>query len=451
MARVNRVLAALGGVGVLVFATAAACTGDDAEGIRTDTVRLGTVTEVVEAPAAVSARAVATVTSTANGRIERLLVRDGQVVRAGAVLAVVDAPAVERQLAQARSARNAAGGGTVNLTSGVDLSRAQARTDAAAAQAFGNARKAAERIPDPASRAAALSQLKAVQAQYVAVAAQARSAAQAVSRGLGSLGSALGALSSAQRVQADAAVNLAQAQVDGLTLRAPVNGTVQLGGTSSPSGGDLSSLAQGLPPQLQGQASPLGALTPGGAVPAEGEIRAGALVAPGTAVATVVDLDGLGLVAEVDETDVLLVAAGVTAVVDLDAVPGGTYQAKVTAVSLLPTTSARGGVSYRVRLALGAGTLADGTVAPRPRPGMSAVARLAVRTAENAVTVPASALVRDGARDTVWVVERGVAARRTVTVGTQGEDLVAITGGLRPGDRVVVSGADKVRTGQELR
>ncbi|HEV2087266.1 MAG TPA: efflux RND transporter periplasmic adaptor subunit, partial [Cryptosporangiaceae bacterium] len=281
--------------------------------------------------------------------------------------------------------------------------------------------------------------------------AQARAAAQAVSRGLGSLGNALDALSSAQRVQAQTAVDLAETQVDALTLRAPVNGTVQLGGTSASSGSDLSSLAQGLPPQLQGQAPDLGNLTPGGAVPTDGEIRPGSLVAPGTAVATVVDLEGLGLVAEVDETDVLLVTAGVTATVDLDAVPGGTYRATVTAVSLLPTTSARGGVSYRVRLALGAGTLADGAVAPRPRPGMSAVARLAVRTTENAVTVPASAVIRDGARDTVWVIERGAATRRIVTVGTQGEDLVAVTAGLRAGDRIVVSGADRVRTGQELR
>ncbi|HEV2088124.1 MAG TPA: biotin/lipoyl-binding protein, partial [Cryptosporangiaceae bacterium] len=118
----RRALTALAGVGVLVLATAAACTGDDAEGIRTGTAQLGTVTEVVEAPAAVSARAVATVTSTANGRIERLFVRDGQVVRAGSILAIIDSPSVERQLEQARRARNATGG-TVSVSSGVDLSR----------------------------------------------------------------------------------------------------------------------------------------------------------------------------------------------------------------------------------------------------------------------------------------------------------------------------------------
>ena len=43
------------------------------------------------------------------------------------------------------------------------------------------------------------------------------------------------------------------------------------------------------------------------------------------------------------------------------------------------------------------------------------------------------------------------ARRRLVTVGTQGEDEIAITSGLREGERVVVRGADTVREGQELR
>jgi multidrug efflux pump subunit AcrA (membrane-fusion protein) len=120
-------------------------------------------------------------------------------------------------------------------------------------------------------------------------------------------------------------------------------------------------------------------------------------------------------------------------------------------VDLTPTQSARGGVAYRARLALGAGTLAGGeATAPRPRPGMSAVADLQVSTARNAVSVPASAVVRDGDRDAVWVVNGQYARRRTVTLGTQGEDSVAVTSGLAEGERVVVRGADTVREGQEL-
>jgi len=162
------------------------------------------------------------------------------------------------------------------------------------------------------------------------------------------------------------------------------------------------------------------------------------------------DVSTLSLLAEVDETDVFLVRPGVRAQVELDAVPGARYAATVASVELSPTASGRGGVSYQARLALGRGTLANGDPAPRPRPGMSAVADLQVRTARDAISVPATAVVRDGARDAVWVLDGSVLHRRAVTVGTQGEDVVAVTAGLQVGEQVVVRGADQVREGQEL-
>ncbi len=181
-----------------------------------------------------------------------------------------------------------------------------------------------------------------------------------------------------------------------------------------------------------------------------GPVTVGAPVSAGTTLATIVDVSSLSLAADVDETDVFLVKPGVKAEAELDAVPGGRYPATVASVGLSPTQSARGGVSYRVRLTLAGGTMPDGSPAPTPRPGMSAVADLQVRTPQDAVSVPATAIVRDGDRDAVWVVDDAHAHRRNVTVGTQGEDRVAVTAGLRVGEQVVVRGADQVREGQEL-
>jgi len=450
---VNRVLAALGGIAALILATAGACTGDDSADIGTGNARLATVAEVVEAPASITARTVATVTAPANGRVGQLFATDGEHVKAGDILAVVDSPQTQRQLDQARRAVASADSAVVDTGGGVSLVADQRRTDSAAKNAFTTARQAASGLPDPRVRDVTLAQITAAERQYHAVASQARNAAAAVSRGLGSLGEAVNALGAAQRVQAQTAYELAAAQVDALTLRAPVAGTVQLGGVSSPGSDDLSGLLGQLPANLQGQASQLGAAQPGEqpSVQGDGSISVGSLVGPGTAVATVVDVSALGLVAEVDETDVLLVKAGTAASVDLDAVPGATYRATVRAVGLLPMTSSRGGVSYRVRLALGAGKFADGRAAPPPRPGMSAVAKLEVRTAVEAVAVPAAAIVHDGDRDTVWVIERGRAVRRPVTVGAQGEELVEITEGINAGQRIVVRGADRVKPRQEVR
>ena len=162
------------------------------------------------------------------------------------------------------------------------------------------------------------------------------------------------------------------------------------------------------------------------------------------------DTSALGLLADVDETDVLLVTAGVRAQVELDAAPGATYEAAVGSVDILPTTSARGGVAYHVRLTLGPGRYSDGRPAPTPRPGMSAVAHLAVREAHDAVTVPAAAVVRADGRDAVWVVRDGKASRVVVTLGVQGPDKVQVVSGVVPGDRVVVKGADRVKPGQTV-
>ena len=239
-------------------------------------------------------------------------------------------------------------------------------------------------------------------------------------------------------------------------MTAPIAGTVQLGGETpagSGSGTDLSGVLSQLPAGAQQQAASAlggGAAQSGPGVRTTGPLTPGTPVSTGTTLATIVDLSALSLQADIDETDVFLVKPGVKAEAQLDAVPGARYTATVASVGLSPTQSARGGVSYRARLTLAAGTLADGSPAPTPRPGMSAVADLRVRTARNAVSVPATAIVHDGDRDAVWVVQGKLAERRTVTVGTQGEDVVAVTEGLKVGERVVVRGTDQVREGQEL-
>jgi RND family efflux transporter MFP subunit len=176
----------------------------------------------------------------------------------------------------------------------------------------------------------------------------------------------------------------------------------------------------------------------------------GSLVTAGIPVLTVVDVSELGMRAEVDETDVLLVEPGIDAEVELDAAPGARYRAAVTAVDLLPTPSDRGGVAYGVRLRLAEGSWPDGSAAPTPRPGMSAVAHLRVAEAADTPAVPAAAILRVDGTDVVWAVRDGRAVRTPVTVGVQGPDLVEIVAGLRPGDRIVVSGADQVSEGDRL-
>jgi HlyD family secretion protein len=444
----------------LALLLVAGCSGGGGNDIKVGSVARSTVTEVVEAPANVVAKASATLNAPADGNVGELLVSDGQQVRAGQVLMRLESPTAQQQLSQAKKAdAEAASSGQVSVP-GLDFSSSQRQADAAARRAFASARAAAAQIPDRTLRIQAYAQVTEAEASYAAARADARANVRRFNTGLGSLADAFSSLSQAQRLQTKAAVTAAQRTVDALVVRAPIGGIAALGSGTGGAGGtgsDLSSLVGRLPADAQSQASQLlggssnaSGAGSGTAPGTQGVLAAGTPVSSGAPLVTITDASALSLTASVDETDVLLVSRGVKADVELDAVPGASYAATVTSVNPSPTTSNRGGVSYQVRLTLGGGSTPEGDPAPRPKPGMSAVADLKVRTAVSAVSVPASAIVRDGNRDTVWLVENGRARRRPVKLGAQGENEVQVLQGVQVGQRVVVRGADRLHESQKV-
>ena len=219
----------------------AGCTGGGDPAIEVAAVGRATVVEVVEAPATVTARATATVSSPADGTVARLRVQEGQQVRAGQVLLRVESPDARRRLRQARRADERAATSVASGTVPVDLAAAR-QADADAQRAFDQARRAARRIPPGPARTQALSALRVSQSQYAAARASADQAVRQLAAGLGSLSDAVAALSSAQRVQTRAALDVARRSVAALTVRAPVAGTVSL---SPPPAGQGSGTASG--------------------------------------------------------------------------------------------------------------------------------------------------------------------------------------------------------------
>ena len=435
---------------VLTTLTAASCGGETP--LSLGNASLGTVAELVEAPATVTAQSAVTLSAPTAGTLAALYVNSGDAVKTGRVLALIDSPEAEEQLAQAKAALDAANRARGGFGGGADLSGLQQTTNRAAAKAFAAAREAGKRISDPGVRDALLAQAQAAQKQYDAAARAAGAAIRSVQRGVGRLSSAISALSAAQRLQAKQAYDLAKATVDALVLRAPMSGVVQLGAVTA-SGSALAGVATfgAVPGRLNAAAGSLTGGTPAGAAPGlDGTVPVGGRVAAGTPVLTVVDTAHPGVVAEVDETDVMRVRPGLTASIEVDAAQGASYTSKVRSVDVLPTASARGGVSYRVRLSLGAGTFADGRDAPPPWPGMSAIARLRMRQANDAVTVPAAAVVSVKGHDAVWVVRNGRAEQMVVTVGVRGQGLVQIVSGVQPGQQVIVRGTDQVRQGEHV-
>jgi HlyD family secretion protein len=438
----------LAGCALVLLLTAASCNDDTSDVVLGRAAR-ATVAENVEASGSVTARAAATLTAPAAGTVRALRVQAGDRVRKGQVVAVIDSPTARRRLADAEKAVRQADRSRVPAGGTVDLTAAQRSTDAHAEEAFASARAAAGQIADPAQRTVLLKHVTAAQKRYAASSTSLGRAVRSLQRGIAGLGRAANALASAQRLQAEQAYDLAEATVDALTLKATVAGVVQLGGVgTAASGPSLTDLLSA--PGASGAGSP--AAAPAGPLPGvDTAVPVGAVVAAGTPIATIIDTSRLGVVAEVDETDILLVSAGGAATVELEAAVGSSYPATVGSIDVLPITSARGGVSYRVRLTLGRGTDAAGAVAPTPRPGMSAIVRLQVREVADAVTVPAGAVFSADGRDAVWVVRAGRAVRADVTVGVQGDDTIQIVSGVADGQQIVVGGTDRVRSGQQVR
>lgn len=441
---VKRPLALAAAVALL----ATGCSGDGDPRVQVAEVSRTTVAETVDAPGTVAARATATVSAPTDATVEKVLVADGATVKAGTVLVRLSSPAAVERLRQAQAAQASAASAAIEVPR-ADLGPLQDALDAAAASSFAAGRAAAQQIDDPQQRRAAEQQVAEAEASYRSASAASRRTLQSLDDGASSVEDALAALAGSQRAQAQLAVSAAQATVDALTVTAPISGVVTLGGDGSAApAGDLAGLLGGLPP---GIADAAGAAAGGGGPSTTSTgLAVGTPVSAGAQLLTVTDVSGLTVTAEVDETDVLLVEKGQEATVELDALPGAAYPATVEAVDVSPTASSGGGVAYRVRLTLAGGRTADDDPAPAPRPGMSAVVDLQVRTAEQVLAVPSAAVVRDGGVDAVFVVEDGRAQRVEVVVGAQGEDMVEIRRGLSGGESVVVRDADRLSDGMSV-
>lgn len=447
----------------LLVAGLSACSSGTPSGITKAPVAYGPVTQVVEAPATVTPKSQITVDATAAGSVAQLMVADGQHVTAGQTLLRIDSPDAQAQLnaAKAADAQAAAQGKKSSGGSVIDFSRSESNADANAQKAFDAAQATANQIADPAVKASILSQITSARNQYATASNDVRNTIANFNNGIASASDVVGSLSDAQRTQTQAAVAIAQKTVDSLTIKASIAGDVSLRsgvGGAGASGVDVSSLLSQLGGNLGSLAGAaggsLGSAASGGSGGSDpgGDtvIAQGAPVDSGAPLLVITDSSTLTLTAQVDETSILQVTPGITANVQLDAVPDGNYPATVVSIDSQGQSSSRGGVTYRVRLSLGAGQLGDGSAAPVPRPGMSAVADLQVANKAHVLAVPSAAIVHDGNQDTVWLVTSGKAHRHVVRLGAQGDTTVEVSSGLNAGDVIVTSGADKVHDGQKL-
>ena len=166
----------------------------------------------------------------------------------------------------------------------------------------------------------------------------------------------------------------------------------------------------------------------------------GASVGQNAPVVEVVDISRVRLIANVVEKDLKQLQAGDVTRVGVDAFPGETFTGRIARVSPILDPQTR--------------TAPIEVEIPNPtsrlKPGMYARVGITLDTQEDALVVPASALVDLGGRRGVFVPLGGAAVFRMVQVGTEQQDIVEVLGGLTEGTEVITTGSGTLRDGDRI-
>lgn len=185
-------------------------------------------------------------------------------------------------------------------------------------------------------------------------------------------------------------------------------------------------------------------------------IEVGSLVGPGSGGFVLADTSSVKVVFGAPDTMLGALKAGAIEAVTSEAVPGRAFSGRITKIA--PTADPRSRV-FDVEITI---PNQDGAL----KVGMVAVVQLAARAAPataaavegGALALPLSAIVRS--KDTpdgyaVYVVEEragaAVARRRNVVLGEMLGNQIAVTGGVRAGERVIISGGSIVNDGEAVR
>jgi cobalt-zinc-cadmium efflux system membrane fusion protein len=144
----------------------------------------------------------------------------------------------------------------------------------------------------------------------------------------------------------------------------------------------------------------------------------------------IIDLSRVWIDANVFEKDLERVRFGQEVKIAVTAFPGSTFMGKVILVSSVVDPETR---SVKVR-----------TEVPNPdgrlKPDMFANVEIITDLHRTAISIPQSAVLTDGGKTVVFVVDGNDYKMRQVTPGIQGNDRVEIVDGLSAGDKVVVKG-----------
>ncbi len=177
----------------------------------------------------------------------------------------------------------------------------------------------------------------------------------------------------------------------------------------------------------------------------------GQWIESGKLVAEIVEVNPIEVRVAVQESYVPRLSLKMLAKIDVEAIPGQTFDGTVTAIVPKADEKSR---TFPVRVTLKNPQQADGT--PLLKPGMFAKVELPVDQKNHVLLVPKDSLVLGGPKPVIYIVALDDKTKKkavrpvAVQIGISLNSWIEVTGDLKAAQEVVVEGNERLRPGAEV-
>ena len=161
----------------------------------------------------------------------------------------------------------------------------------------------------------------------------------------------------------------------------------------------------------------------------------GVKITSGSPIARIMDYRRLTMDASLPEKQLSNIRQNMSARITNVNLPGTVLTAKITQVSPALDATTR---TFKATLDIDNPT-------GELKPGMFVKAEIVVERHESVVVIPKEIILSRRQGRTIFVVERGLAAERTITIGLENSDAVEVVSGLAVQDRLVIKGFETLR------
>jgi RND family efflux transporter MFP subunit len=170
-------------------------------------------------------------------------------------------------------------------------------------------------------------------------------------------------------------------------------------------------------------------------------VEVGELVEASAALFDIVKTDRVKVVVHVSELEITSLREGQEAEISVDGYPGVVFRGTVYTISAQADPQTR---AFPVEI------LIINDRAEKLLPGFIGRVRIRGRVFEDAISLPQEVIVQRDGHPMVFVVKGDTAAASAVEVGFADRGRVLVTKGLKPGDRVIVTGQQSLRDGDRI-